>query len=306
MRLAKMTAGCGQKPEDKRKDVFQGDSWFSSVPTAMGIDGLGHHYKGIVKTAHAGFPKQWIEDKMRDMVAGSHLVLESVKNGKKLYAIGYKYCTTKVLTFIATPGSGTTLPGKEYEAHWSDRHGNLHARKIDRPHVVSSFFEHSNCVDNHNRIRQGQLALEKHWVTQDAYFRLMTSLFGIVVVDCWRAYRHHLHSKHFDKDIPARDFADLLCLELLTNKEGLKDNQDVSLPPLHVPANMDDAPTDAPALAYPLSIALGDDASSDRSRKSCQHGGGLSKLPNSACSSVTLDPAVQQHHKRKIPRGVEV
>ena len=125
----------------------------------------------------------------------------------------------------------------------------------------------------------------------------MTSLFGIVVVDCWRAYRHHLHSKHFDKDIPARDFADLLYLELLTNKEGLKDNQDVSLPPLHDPANMDDAP----ALPYPLSIALGDDASSDRSRKSCRQCGGLSKSPNSACSSVTLDPAVQQHHKEKFP-----
>ena len=78
--------------------------------------------------------------------------------------------------------------------------------------VVSSFFEHSNCVDNHNRIRQSQLALEKHWVTKDAYFRLMTSLFGIVVVDCWRAYRHHLHKNSFDKEIAARDFADLLCL----------------------------------------------------------------------------------------------
>jgi len=33
-----------------------------------------------------------------------------------MYAIGYKYSSRKVLSFIASENTGTTLPGKGYEA----------------------------------------------------------------------------------------------------------------------------------------------------------------------------------------------
>ena len=64
---------------------------------------------------------------------------------------------------------------------------------VDRPDVVSRFFQESNCVDKHNQVRQFELALEKKWITDDAYFRLFTTLVGINVVDTWKlASRHRL------------------------------------------------------------------------------------------------------------------
>lgn len=214
-RLAELSARCGQTEE--RADIFQGDSWFSSCPTVESIDKLGHKYKGILKVATAGYPKDWLEETMHHYPGGTHLVLESVKGGRKMYAIGYKYSSKKVLTFIASEGSGSTLPGHEYETRFPDRHGNVHSRKIARPRIVSTYFSYNNAIDSHNHARQYELGLEKFWVTHDPYFRLITTLFGITVTDCWKTIRYHVNDKHELKDISIRSFANLLAGELLHN-----------------------------------------------------------------------------------------
>ena len=36
--------------------------------------------------------------------------------GEQMYAIGYKYSSRKVLSFIASENTGTTLPGRGYKA----------------------------------------------------------------------------------------------------------------------------------------------------------------------------------------------
>ena len=56
-------------------------------------------------------------------------------------------------------------------------------RKVDRPHVISSFFRDANGVDRHNHMCQLELALEKKWVTYNPWFRLATTLIGISVTD---------------------------------------------------------------------------------------------------------------------------
>ena len=90
--------------------------------------------------------------------------------GEQMYAIGYKYSSRKVLSFIASENTGSTLPGRGYKARWSDRHKNTHSMKIERPRVVSTYFEKRNCIDVHNQVRQAELALEKYWVTKCGYF----------------------------------------------------------------------------------------------------------------------------------------
>ena len=42
-----------------------------------------------------------------------------------------------------------------------DAHGNVHACLVDRPVVISDFFERSNFVDKYNQACQYELALEK-------------------------------------------------------------------------------------------------------------------------------------------------
>ena len=53
------------------------------------------------------------------------------------------------------------------------------------------FFHDSNVIDTHNQFRQANLALEKKWLTKDAYFRLTTSLLGINVVDTYKLADFH-------------------------------------------------------------------------------------------------------------------
>ena len=72
-------------------------------------------------------------------------------------------------------------------------------------------------MDLHNQARQSELRLEKHWVTQTGYFRLLTTLFGMVVTDCWKAYRHHLPARHPHKQIEILAFGNKLAKDMLDN-----------------------------------------------------------------------------------------
>ena len=36
---------------------------------------------------------------------------------------------------------------------------------------------------------------------KDAYFRLVTTVFGIVVKDTWKAYQYHLNHKHWENSM---------------------------------------------------------------------------------------------------------
>jgi hypothetical protein len=44
-----------------RRFVY-GDSFFSSIDTALQLKANGLFYSGIVKTAHAGYPKMFLQD----------------------------------------------------------------------------------------------------------------------------------------------------------------------------------------------------------------------------------------------------
>lgn len=114
--------------ERKKVDLFQGDSWFASVPTLKLIQSrVGCRFKGLVKASHAGFPKEYFENAMKNFPGGFHMVLKAPVNndepeGEQIYVIGYKYSSRKVLSSIASENTGTTLPGRGYEARWTDRH----------------------------------------------------------------------------------------------------------------------------------------------------------------------------------------
>jgi hypothetical protein len=82
---------------EKKAEVFIADSWFGSVRAAEAIKTLhvdldgnpaGHEFIGAIKTNHRNFPKQHLEDTMKEWPSGSSLVLECHRpNGVVLLAI---------------------------------------------------------------------------------------------------------------------------------------------------------------------------------------------------------------------------
>ena len=65
-----------------------------------------------MKTAHGLYPKDYLQETLRPLPAGSHLVLQATYEGQDLLAIGYKYHSRKVLFFVATVASvGQTSTG---------------------------------------------------------------------------------------------------------------------------------------------------------------------------------------------------
>ena len=207
-----------EEDQQKNKDTYYADAWFGSVDAALAAMERQSQLVCVIKTNSSRYPKQFIESKMQDWPAGSHLLLESRIEFKKLYALGYKYCKKKTICFLFTEGAGHTEEGDPYVARWKDEHGNTVRKFVKRPDVIANYFHHSNRVDTHNHARQGELQLEKAWITTDGFFRIATTLFGLTITDAWLAYKHHLHPRHRHKRITIVDFASLLAKDLLENK----------------------------------------------------------------------------------------
>jgi hypothetical protein len=74
---------------------------------------------------------------------------------------------------------------------WADDHGNVHIRFVSRPEIISHYFSKSNNIDTHNQLHQFELGLEKKWVTHDAYFRVMTTIFGFNNTDAYILCDYH-------------------------------------------------------------------------------------------------------------------
>ena len=96
-----------------------------------------------MKTAHAGFPKQYLLNLMKDMPGGVSMTLQATVDGISLTAMGYKYNSGKVLFFIATEGAGSSAAGHPYVATFPDRLGNKCTREVYRPALIGTYFDSS-------------------------------------------------------------------------------------------------------------------------------------------------------------------
>ena len=258
LRMVEATKDCGQKGNSQITNLFYGDSWFAGLKTAVAVKELHQsEFVGIVKTSHRQFPKAYIEKEMKSWPSGTHLVLETTKNNNKYYAIGYKYSSKKIISFIASGLAGHTMKGDPYMAKWLDSNGRVAVREIPRPHLISQFFTHSNQIDKHNHARQSELAIEENVVTQDGYFRLFCTYLGITVTDTWKLYRHHLGDKHKNKSISIMDFSNILCKTLLVNDYKATGNETTTIPPLQ-PLQQ---PFSRQSLAFPQDITQNSQAS---------------------------------------------
>ena len=119
----------------------------------------------------------------------------------------------KTLVYLMTKGAGITEKGEPYEARFLDKFGNLCVRYGARPQVIPFCFQYSNIVDVHNLSRQVDLSLEKKWVKEDCYFRIYTTILGIILTDTWKLFWDR-HYRGFRK-VSIIEFADILAKELI-------------------------------------------------------------------------------------------
>lgn len=70
-------------------ELYYGDSWFAGVKAALTALEEGVEFFGPVKTSTAGFPKEEMEEIMKDAPSGSHIVFECEEH--QLFAVAYRY-----------------------------------------------------------------------------------------------------------------------------------------------------------------------------------------------------------------------
>ena len=165
---------------------------------AAGVD-----YCGPAKTSHKGFCLTTLEQLMKDWTGRSYLVMNinPIFPGEiPLLTIGYRYNSRRVLGFIATEGDGSTEPGDPYLSRFPD----IFLTFLFTPLFVLTcgrYLIAYNAIENHNRMCQSDLSLEKYWVTHGGYFRLATTVkFGMGITDGKLLYYQGVAEGNVDKN----------------------------------------------------------------------------------------------------------
>ena len=96
--------------------------------------------------------------------------------GRLLLAIRNKSNSRKVLGFISTEGGEINEPGDPYLSCFPDIYSSFYVRHVVHTQLLCRYFNACNSIYNHNRMRHSDLALDKYWVTQSGYFRLLTTV----------------------------------------------------------------------------------------------------------------------------------
>ena len=108
------------------------------IKNKVGLQG----YEGVfqVKQYHALFPKDFIEEALKEAPGGVHIALEGrTEDEVPLVALGYRYSRKTVLHFILTKNVGSSKPGTPYQMICTDLFSNICTRYVDHPQVISIF-----------------------------------------------------------------------------------------------------------------------------------------------------------------------
>ncbi len=145
----RMADGCSQSHEDGKTEIFFGDAWFGNISTVRAllqsqkVDGVKRECCFTIKGGSRLFPKRALECLLANKPGGCHAVFKGYDpvSDRKLVAVGWKFNTGKVLTFLATDGINSTLPSPNpYKIRFSDEYGNLRFQEIPRPKLVEQHF----------------------------------------------------------------------------------------------------------------------------------------------------------------------
>ena len=205
-------------PWHGKAHIVIADSAFSSVATAVALKQHGTYFIGIVKTAHKMYPKQFMGT--HDFSKrGDHVALSANVQGHQLFAVGWLDGKRKDLVSTC----GTTLPSTpatctRQEVVVSADKGvstRPYLRTTPRCNIVASYFDNFHFIDVHDHMRQGILKLEQHWLTRNWVYRVLSTLFGVIVTDCYYA-SGYIHPAEMS-GVDFREYVDRLAYQLINS-----------------------------------------------------------------------------------------
>ena len=102
------------------------------------------------------------------------------------------------------------------------------------------YFSACNAIDNHDRMWQSNLGLEKYWVTQSGYFRLATTVaLGMGITYAKLLFSHGVPEQSKDKTISTKEYNDRTVYHCSDNHFSVDSGTpDLILPPIPI----DDSP----------------------------------------------------------------
>lgn len=122
----RLLLGCVPQEMSGIKHGVRGDAWFGSVRTANEVALRGHDGVFQIKQYHSLFPKEYIEEALKDAPGGVHILLEGMtKDEVSLVALGYRYSRKTVLHFVLTKNGGSSKPGDPYKMRYTNSFGNI-------------------------------------------------------------------------------------------------------------------------------------------------------------------------------------
>ena len=170
----------GADPGDGKKRTVYADSWFTGVETFERISELFDcHLVGPVKTNHAEFPAEAMRWTLVGSERGDKVVFKC--EGEDLWAVGWNDIHFKL--YLAS--CGTVLPGPPAQKMRQRADGRNTSIDVPRPSVVAEYALNMGRVDQHNRYRQGTMALHKTWKTNTWQHRMLNELFALTAVDAF-------------------------------------------------------------------------------------------------------------------------
>lgn len=160
----------------------------------------GLYFIGMVKNGHREFCKKYFESHAfigNNISAAVSMVHSITDEGFRLIATGWnepgpKDSSQPQKMLVSTCGSGS--PGSQVVRKRKcviDRQTvQEYIREIPRSITVETYFENANAIDIHNHLRQGGLALEKHFRTTQWDKRVFFTLLGIIMVNSFSAFKY--------------------------------------------------------------------------------------------------------------------
>jgi hypothetical protein len=218
------------KPWHHSQRLVCADSFFASVHTAETLLNIGLRFIGVVKTATKRFPWNYLNNVEMEK-RGNRLGLISRDGHGVPRFLAFLFVDRERRYFIATAGSlanGTAINRMRWRQLADvESHADPERVLIEIPQPRAAEMYYSTCarIDQHNRDRTDTLQLDRKYETNDWSMRVNLTIFGMIIVDCWKIYS----KLTFDIDDEGKrinnetqkQFYGRLAAELIDNQEGM-------------------------------------------------------------------------------------
>jgi hypothetical protein len=201
----------------------------------------------MVKTAHMHFPKDFLKDWYVEMdnahqadpalnPRGEWITLTSSYRNPvdpndnvdhPITAVGWADKVLKSIvcnfgTSYRSPTDSIRSRSRRETDVSTGQYINVEYNKVvKRPNIVAEYFDAFPTIDIHDHYRQGTLELERHWLTKTWWVRLFTTLYGVIIVNCFFLARLEYRSNPLNtgREQPPDfiDFAGKLAYALIFN-----------------------------------------------------------------------------------------